>query len=148
MDNLTLSNNYNYKVKNKELNVKIETSKFSFIKRKDCGHIDYISPVPSPFNYGSVENTISGDGDRIDVIVLGDRIKTGLSKVAPIVAKVEFYDNGWPDLKYICSDIKLSSMKRVFIIAFFIFFAFAKRLLNKIRGKRGITKLIQIDFTE
>ena len=73
------------------LRVIIETPKMSFIKRKDDGSIDYISPFPCPFNYGSVPGSIADDGDRSDAIVLGKRLKQGsLIEEIPIVGVVRF----------------------------------------------------------
>ena len=37
-----------------EVEVVIEVPRGSFLKRGSTGHIDFISPLPCPFNYGSV----------------------------------------------------------------------------------------------
>jgi inorganic pyrophosphatase len=37
-----------------EVEVVIEVPRGSFLKRRSTGHIDFISPLPCPFNYGSV----------------------------------------------------------------------------------------------
>jgi inorganic pyrophosphatase len=60
-----------------ELDVVIEVPLGSFIKRRDDGRVDFVSPVPCPFNYGSVPDTLSGDGDRVDAVVLGPRLPRG-----------------------------------------------------------------------
>jgi inorganic pyrophosphatase len=36
-----------------EVDVVIEVPRGSFIKRGSTGHVDFISPLPCPFNYGS-----------------------------------------------------------------------------------------------
>ena len=46
----------------------VEVPKWGMIKRNEKGNIDYISPVPCPFNYGSVENILGDDGDLQDAI--------------------------------------------------------------------------------
>ena len=126
--------------------VTIETPKFSFIKRKDNGSIDYISPFPCPFNYGSVPGTLSGDGDREDAVVLGKRLKMGVTLEVPVVAVVRFVDKGEDDPKYICSYYKITNSEKMIVVGFFKFYAFAKGLLNKLRGKKGKTKFAGIDF--
>jgi len=40
-----------------ELEVVIEIPRRSFLKRGSTGHIDFVSPLPCPFNYGSVPHT-------------------------------------------------------------------------------------------
>lgn len=37
-----------------ELDVIIEVPRFSFLKRGPGGHVDFVSPLPCPFNYGAV----------------------------------------------------------------------------------------------
>lgn len=37
-----------------EVEVVIEIPRGSFLKRGSTGHIDFISPLPCPFNYGSL----------------------------------------------------------------------------------------------
>jgi inorganic pyrophosphatase len=37
-----------------EIEVVIEVPRGSFLKRGSTGHVDFISPLPCPFNYGSV----------------------------------------------------------------------------------------------
>ena len=40
-----------------EVEVIIEIPKGSFIKRGSTGQVDFVSPLPCPFNYGSVPTT-------------------------------------------------------------------------------------------
>lgn len=121
------------------LEVEVDTPRFTFIKRKDDGSIDYISPIPSPFNYGSVPNTIAEDGDRVDAIILGEKVEQGDCKSAPVRAIVRFYDKGKEDFKYVCSENNLTFFDEALLNLFFIFFGFAKRMLNRVRGKKGVT---------
>ena len=40
-----------------EVDVVIEIPRGSFLKRGSTGHVDFVSPLPCPFNYGSVPAT-------------------------------------------------------------------------------------------
>ena len=42
--------------------VVIEVPRGSFLKRGSTGRVDFISPLPCPFNYGSVPGYIGLDG--------------------------------------------------------------------------------------
>jgi inorganic pyrophosphatase len=112
----------------------------SFIKRKDDGAIDFVSPAPCPFNYGSVPDTRSGDGDRLDALVLGPRLPRGARVRVPVVAHVRFTDAGQDDPKLICSQRPLGRLDRARISAFFAIYARAKGLINRLRGKAGATR--------
>lgn len=130
------------------LEVVIETPRFSFTKYKDDGSVDYMSPIPCPFNYGSVPGTVSGDGDRLDAIVLGKRLKGGTHIKVPIIGRVIFFDKGEEDPKYICSENPMTFGQKITIKLFFFFFSFAKQVLNKLRGKKGLTKYNGIELLE
>ncbi len=57
--------------------VVIEIPRGSFLKRGSFGHIDFVSPFPCPYNYGSIYQYIGGEGDFLDAVVLGPRIAAG-----------------------------------------------------------------------
>jgi inorganic pyrophosphatase len=122
-----------------QLEVVIEVPRGGFIKRKDDGGVDFVSPFPCPFNYGSVPNTVSSDGDRLDALVLGPRAARGARLVEKVVGCVRFIDAGLEDPKYICSARPLTTRDRLRVEAFFTFYARAKQALNLVRGKRGET---------
>jgi inorganic pyrophosphatase len=124
----------------RELEVVIEVPRGSFIKRKDDGGVDFVSPVPCPFNYGSVPNTLSGDGDRLDALVLGPSRSRGERLVQRVVGLVRFRDAGLEDPKYICAAERLTPAETLLIAGFFAVYARAKQLLNGLRGKRGATR--------
>jgi len=111
-----------------------------FVKRTDDGAIDFVSPAPCPFNYGSVPDTISGDGDRLDAVVLGPRLARGTRVRVNVVARVRFIDAGQDDPKLICSDHPLGRLDRARVTTFFALYARAKALLNRVRGKAGPTR--------
>jgi inorganic pyrophosphatase len=129
----------------KELEVVIEVPRGSFIKRNDRGEVDFVSPVPCPFNYGSVPDTVSGDGDRVDALVLGPALALGTRLRRPVVGCVRFVDAGLEDPKFVCSAGPLSAGDRLRIKAFFVVYAQAKRALNRARGKQGETRFDGIE---
>jgi inorganic pyrophosphatase len=122
------------------IEVVIDVPRGSFIKRDDDGKIDYVSPLPCPFNYGSVPGTLSGDGDRVDALVLGPRLAAGSRVMVPIVGRVRFLDAGESDPKYICSTRPLRRRDRLLVAGFFAAYAYMKGALNLARGKRGPTR--------
>ena len=122
--------------------VVIDVSRGSFIKRKDDGSIDFVSPIPSPFNYGHVPGTVGDDGDALDAVVLGPRLTRGTSATVTIRGRVGFIDAGLSDPKWICSAAPLGSAERRQIERFFRRYALVKRLLNKARGMPGPTRYV------
>jgi len=62
----------------------IEVPRWSFVKRGSSGSLDFISPLPCPFNYGAVPTLLGLEGDLLDAVVLGKRIAygTGLRVIA------------------------------------------------------------------
>src|SRR3569833_1909335 len=62
-----------------------------FVNRTDDGAIDFVSPAPCPFNYGSVPDTISGDGVWLVAVVLGLRLACGLLVLVFVVVWVCFF---------------------------------------------------------
>jgi inorganic pyrophosphatase len=127
------------------LEVVIEVPRGSFVKRDDEGRFDYLSPLPAPFNYGSVPNTVSGDGDRLDAVVLGARLPQGARVALPALAVVRFIDAGQSDPKYICGASPLRLRDRLLVVGFFAAYAHLKGALNLLRGKRGPTRYEGID---
>ena len=128
------------------VDVQIDAPRFSFIKRDDRGAIDFVSPLPCPFNYGSVPGTRSGDGDRIDALVLGARRPRGLVRRLPVVAIAHFTDAGELDPKWICAARPLGLGAYLQVDAFFRLYALAKRALNRARGKTGETRYDGIEL--
>jgi inorganic pyrophosphatase len=138
-----------YSVRNQpavlELDVIIDVPRGSFIKRDDGGKVDYVSLLPCPFNYGSVPGTVSGDGDRLDALVLGPRLARGTQVRVPVRARVDFVDAGDSDPKYVCSAAPLSARDRLTVASFFHAYAYLKGALNLARGKRGATRFQGLD---
>jgi len=129
-----------------ELEVIIDTPRGSLVKRSDDGRIDFLSPLPCPFNYGSVPDTCSSDGDRLDALVLGPRLARNSAVRVAVVGLVHFVDAGQSDPKYVCSARPLRLADRLLVAAFFTLYARAKQLLNAARGKRGATRYERLEL--
>ena len=125
-----------------DLTVIIDVPRGSFIKRDDDGAVDFVSPIPCPFNYGHVSGTLAADGDALDAVVLGPRLSLGSTANVITRARVDFIDAGCSDPKWVCADAPLSGFDRLQIAGFFRCYAVAKRLINRARGKRGPTRYL------
>ncbi len=117
--------------------VEIEVPRWGFIKRKPDQRIDIISPLPCPFNYGSLPNTVAPDGDPIDAIVLGPRLAQGERLWVPVLGAVRFIDADQEDPKLICGDDALTWSAWLQVQAFFSAYARYKKAIYKVQGKRG-----------
>lgn len=113
---------------------RIEVAKWQFSKRDDSGRVQYRSPFPLPFDYGSTPLMAMADGD-LDILVL-DRscssrgIGTELD-VCP-VAVAHFMDAGRWDPKVIARIAPkrdpLSRSEALFLGLFFRALAFLKTI--------------------
>ena len=119
--------------------VVIEIPRFSFLKRGSSGDIDFISPLPCPYNYGSVPTHIGLEGDLLDALVLGPRLMLGQRLELPVWGAVGLRDRGLYDDKLICAREPPSAQQRENVLTFFRFYASAKRVLNWWRGRAGAT---------
>ena len=115
----------------------IEVPRGSFLKRGSTGHLDFISPLPCPFNYGSVPNLLGLEGDLLDAVVLGPRLPRGTQRRVRAWGAVILTDRGMTDDKLICSDRPLDSLARLRVLRFFHFYATCKGLLNFCRRLPG-----------
>lgn len=120
-----------------EVEVVIEIPRGSFIKRGSTGHVDFISPLPCPFNYGSVPNLLGLEGDLLDALVLGPRLPLGTRIRVKAWGAVTLTDRGMTDDKLICSDHPPSLSERQYVLQFFRFYAKCKGLLNIWRRRPG-----------
>jgi len=117
--------------------VVIEIPRGSFLKRGSTGRIDFVSPFPCPFNYGSVRQYIGGEGDYLDAVVLGPRLPGGSRVHVAAWGAVGLSERFMYDDKLICADLPVTSAERRRILRFFKFYAICKGLLNRLRGHRG-----------
>jgi inorganic pyrophosphatase len=120
-----------------EVDVVIEIPKGSFIKRGSTGHVDFVSPLPCPFNYGSVPNYIGLEGDLLDAVVLGPRLGVGTLLRVRAWGAITLTDRGLSDDKLICSVLPLSDREKKSVLKFFAFYAQCKGLLNFFRRRPG-----------
>jgi inorganic pyrophosphatase len=116
------------------LDVIIEIPRGGFLKRTSSGRIDFVSPFPCPFNYGSADAYVGPDGDSLDVVVLGPRMRRGTRMTAQVVGAVRLIDRGVSDDKLICSNSPIGPVQQFFVLLFFKFYAVCKRLLYLSRG--------------
>lgn len=119
------------------VDVIIEIPRGSFLKRGSNGTLDFISPVPCPFNYGSIPARIGLDGDLLDAVVLGPRLPLGTKVSVCAWGSVGMIDGGIYEDKLICAKTPISERKRRLILLFFQIYAKAKYLLNLIKGRHG-----------
>jgi inorganic pyrophosphatase len=120
-----------------EVEVIIEIPRGGFLKRGSTGRIDFISPLPCPYNYGSVPAYIGLEGDLLDAVVLGPRLSLGSRIRVKVWGAVSLTDRGMTDDKLICSNKPLSEAQRRSVLRFFRFYAHCKGLLNAWRGRPG-----------
>jgi inorganic pyrophosphatase len=120
-----------------EVEVVIEIPRGSFLKRGSTGHVDFISPLPCPYNYGSVPNYLGLEGDLLDALVLGPRLPLGTRIRIKAWGAVTLTDRGMTDDKLICSSRPLSPSERRTVLRFFRFYAKCKGLLNFLRWRPG-----------
>jgi inorganic pyrophosphatase len=120
-----------------EVEVVIEIPRGSFRKRGSTGQIDFVSPFPCPFNYGSVPQLVGQEGDLLDAVVLGRRLPLGSHVRVRAWGAVVLTDRGMTDDKLICSEQPLSPIQQHLVLGFFHLYAKCKGLLNLWRLRRG-----------
>jgi len=120
-----------------ELDVRIEIPRGSFLKRGSTGRIDFVAPLPCPFNYGSAPAYIGREGDLLDAVVLGPRLRTGTCVRVAAWGAITLTDRGMSDEKVVCSVRPITAAQRARLLRFFAFYARCKALLNLWRGRPG-----------
>jgi inorganic pyrophosphatase len=120
-----------------EVDVVIEIPRGSFLKRGSAGHVDFVSPLPCPFNYGSVPIYVGLEGDLLDALVLGPRLAFGARIRVKAWGAITLTDRGMSDDKLICSDQPVTATERRNVLCFFHFYAKCKGLLNVWRRRPG-----------
>lgn len=122
--------------------VVVEYPRWSMVKRRSDGTLDFVAPLPCPYNYGSIFGRRSGDGDLLDAVVLGPRLPLGATRSLVAVGVIGFLDLGVHDPKVICSDAALSTSQRTGLELFFRAYAGFKRALAAARGQPGATRYL------
>jgi len=120
-----------------EVEVVIEVPRGSFLKRGSTGRVDFVSPLPCPFNYGAVPGLLGLEGDLLDALVLGPRLRLGTRMRVKAWGAVTLTDRGMSDDKLICSDRRPSPAEIEKVLRFFHFYAKCKGLLNVWRRRPG-----------
>jgi len=120
-----------------QVEVVIEIPRGSFLKRGSEGQLDFVSPLPCPFNYGSVPRYFGGEGDYLDAVVLGPRLPRGTRISTTAFGAIGLSERGMYDDKLICAPGPLSGRNRHAVLAFFHFYAFCKGRYNVLRGQSG-----------
>jgi inorganic pyrophosphatase len=120
-----------------EVEVVIEVPRGSFLKRGSTGHVDFVSPLPCPFNYGSVPELLGLEGDLLDAVVLGPRLPLGARIRVKAWGAVILTDRGMTDDKLICGHHPLDPSERRRVLRFFHFYAKCKAMLNIWRRRPG-----------
>jgi inorganic pyrophosphatase len=91
------------------VNVVIEIPQGSLVKYeldKDSGFIVadrfHYTAMPYPFNYGFVPNTLAGDGDPVDVMVVSSQpLSVGIVIAVRVIGMLEMEDEAGTDTKII-----------------------------------------------
>ena len=122
------------------LEVLIEVPKWGFVKRGSLGQVDFVSPVPCPFNYGAVPAYVGLDGDLLDALVLGPRLPRGARVTLAAYGAVGLSDRGMYDDKLVCGPGPLTAAERERVLRFMALYGRCKRLLNLFRGRPGLTR--------
>lgn len=120
-----------------EVDVVIEVPRGSFLKRSFSGAIDFVSPLPCPFNYGSVPAYLGLEGDLLDALVLGPRLPRGTRIRVQVWGAVTLIDRGMADDKLVCSVYPPSLAQQAWVLRFFRFYARCKGVLNLLRRRPG-----------
>lgn len=115
----------------------IEVPRFSFLKRGSTGTLDFVSPLPCPFNYGSVPMYVGLEGDLLDAVVLGPRLAFGSRVWMRPWGAVVLTDRGMTDHKLVFAREAPSARQRRNVLRFFHFYARCKALLNALRRRPG-----------
>lgn len=122
--------------------VSIEIPRGGVIKRRGDGSLDFVSPWPSPFNYGSVPGTLAPDGDPLDALVLGPRLRAASQVDVEVLAVLGFLDRGLLDPKLVCGRAPLRASQRRAVERFFWVYERWKRGLQRLRGQTERTRVL------
>ena len=120
-----------------EVEVFIEVPRGSFLKRDPLGRVHFVSPLPCPYNYGAVPAYLGLEGDLLDAVVLGPRLRFGTRKRLRVWGAITLTDRGESDDKLVCSAQPPTQQDIRRLLRFFRFYARCKALLNLWRGRPG-----------
>jgi inorganic pyrophosphatase len=115
--------------------VRIEVAAGGFAQRAADGRVQRVSPLPCPFNYGSVPGTVAPDGDPFDAIVLGRALPSGHRSVWTVHGVVRFIDEGVEDPKLVCGPSPPTAADLARLRLFFDSYARLKSTWARMRGR-------------
>ena len=101
-----------------QVEVVIEVPRGSFLKRSSGGALDFISPIPCPFNYGSIHTYLGLDGDLLDALVLGPRLARGAQVRVTVFGAIGLTDRSLYDDKLVCSRQPITERQRRGVVRF------------------------------
>jgi len=108
----------------------VETPKWSFAKYRFDGKkfsAEFVSPLPTPFNYGFVPGTAGTDKMPKDAIILGKKLAQGEEVELSPLGEVRFTDDGAEDNKTIYSNRgRIRTLDKIKIHLFFATYAIFK----------------------
>ena len=124
----------------------VEVPRGSFVKRElHLNRIEFVSPLPCPFNYGFIPETQGSDGDPMDALELGPRLPYGSVVERDVVGVVRFLDAGAVDDKLILADHSPSAGALRLLRLFFSVYSPCRWLLNRSQGIRGETRFLGLE---
>ncbi len=111
------------------------------MKREAGVGVEFISPVPCPFNYGCIPEVIAEDGDPVDALVLGPRVAAGERVATTAWMRLRFVDDGAVDDKLVCGPWPPTAREQAQIERFFSVYGVARTLMNRVRGRGAARSL-------
>jgi inorganic pyrophosphatase len=126
----------------RRVTVRIETPRGNFVKRDWVGgrlRVAFVSPVPCPFDYGTVPGEPSEDGLGRDAVWLGAKKKALETADGVVAAVVRFKDAGARDDKWVVTATgNLSPRDAKRLERFFRFYAAVKRMRGTAASFEGL----------
>lgn len=116
--------------------VRIEVAQGGRVKRRPTGVVELLSPLPCPFDYGSIIGLAGPDGEDADAVVLGPPRRAGDDVAVLVRGVVRFLDAGVVDDKWVCGTVPTAADK-LRIVRFFTRWGWLKRLRHP-RARSGV----------
>ena len=121
--------------------VQVEIPAWSRLKTHADGSLDFVAPLPCPWDYGHIPGETGGDGDPLDALLLTPRTALGQRQESAVQGVALFMDGGLQDDKLICAPDLPSRATRLAVGAFLLGYGVAKRLRHWRLGRSGATGL-------